>query len=82
MDWHSRYVLSWELWTTLDKRFCLDAARQALLISRPEIFNMDQGPQFPSEAFTGLLSIRMDKMATKSRYNYQEFKMASVQWST
>jgi putative transposase len=55
MDWHSRYVLSWELSTTLDKRFCLDAARQALLISKPEIFNTDQGPQFTSEEFTGLL---------------------------
>lgn len=55
MDWHSRYVLSWELSTTLDKRFCLDAARQALLISKPEIFNTDQGPQFTSEEFTALL---------------------------
>jgi putative transposase len=55
MDWHSRYVLSWELSTTLDKRFCLDAARQALWISKPEIFNTDQGPQFTSEEFTALL---------------------------
>jgi len=55
LDWHSRYVLSWELSTTLDKRFCLDAARRALLISKPEIFNTDQGPQFTSEEFTGLL---------------------------
>jgi len=55
MDWHSRYVLSWELSTRLDKRFCLDTARRALLISKPEIFNPDQGPQFTSEEFTGLL---------------------------
>jgi putative transposase len=55
MDWHSRYVLSWELATTLDKAFCLEALRSALLISKPEIFNTDQGPQFTSEEFTGLL---------------------------
>lgn len=55
MDWHSRYVLSWELSTTLDKRFCLDAARQPLWISKLEIFNTDQEPQFASEEFTGLL---------------------------
>jgi putative transposase len=55
MDSHSRYVLSWELSTTLAKRFCLDAARQALLISKPEIFNTDPRPQFTSKEFTGLL---------------------------
>jgi putative transposase len=52
LDWHSRYVLSWELSTTLDKSFCLEALRGALRISTPEIFNTDQGPQFTSEEFT------------------------------
>jgi len=55
MDWHSRYVLSWELATTLDKAFCLEALQAALLISKPEIFNTDQGPQFTSGEFTGRL---------------------------
>jgi len=55
MDWNSRYVLSWELSTTLDKGFCLDADRQALQISKPKIFNTDQGSQFTSTDFTRLL---------------------------
>jgi putative transposase len=55
LDWHSRHVLSWELSTTLDKGFCLEALRRALRHSRPEIFNTDQGGQFTSEVFTGLL---------------------------
>lgn len=52
MDWHSRYVLSWELSTTLDKTFYVDALERALRISKPGIFNTDQGPQYTSEEFT------------------------------
>ena len=55
MDWHSRYVLSWELSNTLDGAFCLSALEKALGISQPEIFNSDQGAQYTSEAFTGRL---------------------------
>jgi len=55
MDWYSRYVLSWEISNTLDVSFCLEALNRALSISRPEIFNSDQGPQFTSSDFTGML---------------------------
>jgi putative transposase len=55
MDWYSRYVLSWSLSTTLDAWFCVEALRRALVVGRPEIFNTDQGSQFTSEAFTGIL---------------------------
>ena len=55
LDWYSRYVVSWELSTTLDTGFCLEALRAALRISKPEIFNTDQGVQFTSLDFTGLL---------------------------
>ena len=55
IDRYSRYVVSWELSITLDTDFCLEALRKALRISRPEIFNTDQGPQFTSVDFTRLL---------------------------
>jgi putative transposase len=55
MDWYSRYVLSWELSNTLEVRFCLKALEKALTISKPEIFNSDQGSQFTSREFTGRL---------------------------
>jgi putative transposase len=56
MDWCSRYVLSWALSVTLDGQFCREALRQALYHgARPEIFNTDQGVQFTSNDFTGLL---------------------------
>jgi putative transposase len=55
MDWYSRYVLAWRLSNTLDSDFCVDALDEALSNSTPEIFNTDQGSQFTSEAFTGVL---------------------------
>ena len=55
MDWHSRYVLAWRLSNTLDVDFCVKALEEALEKGKPEIFNTDQGSQFTSEAFTGLL---------------------------
>ena len=55
IDWYSRYVLSWEISTTLDKEFCIKALQKALLVSTPEIFNTDQGSQFTSDDFIEIL---------------------------
>jgi putative transposase len=56
VDWFSRRVLAWRLSITLEVEFCLDAVEDALArYGRPEIFNTDQGSQFTSAAFTGLL---------------------------
>lgn len=56
IDWHSRYVLEWRLSNSLESSFCLDALNTCLASRRrPEIFNTDQGVQFTSRAFTGLL---------------------------
>jgi putative transposase len=56
IDWFSRYVLSWEVSTTLDGAFCVSALERALSGGRPDVFNTDQGSQFTSAAFTGCLS--------------------------
>jgi len=55
MDWYSRYVLAWALSNTLERFFCLEALTEALRQGQPEIFNSDQGSQFTSLDFTGLL---------------------------
>jgi len=56
VDWFSRRVLSWRLSITMDVDFCLEAADEAIAgYGRPESFNTDQGSQFTSAAFTGLL---------------------------
>lgn len=56
MDWASRRVLSWRLSNTLTTDFCMEALQEAIhRYGRPEIFNTDQGSQFTSLEFTGLL---------------------------
>ena len=58
MDWYSRFVLSWALSVTMALPFCLEALDRALRWGRPEIFNSDQGSQFTSQKFTGVLEGR------------------------
>jgi putative transposase len=56
VDWASRKVLAWELSITMETDFCLRAVEAAMARhGRPEIFNTDQGSQFTSAAFTGML---------------------------
>ena len=57
LDWVSRRVLAWCLSNTLTTDFCLDAVQEAVVrYGTPEIFNTDQGCQFTSQEFTGLLT--------------------------
>ena len=56
VDWFSRRVLSWRVSITMEVAFCLEAVEEALSrYARPEIFNTDQGSQFTSAVFTGVL---------------------------
>ena len=55
LDWFSRYVLSWRLSNSLDTSFCIEALEEALEKGCPDIFNTDQGSQFTSDDFTGIL---------------------------
>ena len=57
IDWFTRRVLSWRLSITMETSFCIEAVHEALeKYGAPDVFNTDQGSQFTSEAFTGLLS--------------------------
>ena len=56
VDWFSRRVLAWRVSITMEVEFCLEAVEEAVAKhGRPEIFNTDQGSQFTSVDFTGLL---------------------------
>ena len=58
IDWYSRKVLTWRLSNTLDSEFCVDCLEQSIRsYGTPEIFNTDQGCQFTSDAFTGVLKL-------------------------
>ena len=56
MDWFSRRVLAWRVSITMEVEFCLAAVEEALAkYGRPDTFNTDQGSQFTSAEFTGIL---------------------------
>ena len=72
IDWYSRYVLSWRLSNTLDASFCIEALQEALKKGKPEIFNTDQGAQFTSEAFTGLLQQHGVRISMDGKGSYND----------
>ena len=56
VDWATRRVLAHRVSITMEADFCIAAVEEAIAkYGKPEIFNTDQGSQFTSEAFTGLL---------------------------
>ena len=67
MDWYSRKVLSWRLSNSMDTTFCIDALDEAVAkYGRPDIFNTDQGSQFTSNEFTGMLKSKKTVQAMGS----------------
>ena len=67
MDWYSRYVLSWELSNSLDADFCVQALELALDNACPGIFNTDQGCQFSSDDWIGILQNHNIKISMDGR---------------
>ena len=56
VDWHSRKVLAHRVSITMETAFCIEAVEEAIQrYGAPGIFNTDQGSQFTSSDFTGLL---------------------------
>jgi len=67
IDWYSRYVLAWDISITMDAGFCTRTLEKALMISKQEIFNSDQGSQFTSADFTGILEREGIKISMDGR---------------
>jgi len=82
IDWYSRYVLSWRLSNTLEANFCVDALEDALRKGRPEVFNTDQGAQFTSEAFTGLLESHGIRISMDGKGSYNDNLFIERLWRT
>jgi len=82
MDWFSRYVFSFKLSITLDKEFCVKALEKALLVSKPEIFNTDQGAQFTSQEFTGCLEDAGIKISMDSGSRFYDNIFVERLWRT
>jgi len=82
IDWYSRYVLSWRLSNTMDADFCVEALEEALKKGRPDIFNTDQGTQFTSEAFTGLLQQHGVRVSMDGKGSYNDNLFIERLWRT
>ena len=81
VDWFSRRVLAWRLSITLEVEFCLEAVEEALARhGKPEIFNTDQGSQFTSADFTGLLlkQRHRDQHGRQGRVARQRLRRAAL----
>ena len=82
MDWYSRHVVVWRLSNTLDADFCVEALEEALTKGKPEIFNTDQGSQFTSDAFTGLLERHGVRISTDGKGRYTDNIFVERLWRT
>jgi putative transposase len=58
LDWHSRYVVSWELDQTLELPFVLRAVERAFEGASPMILNSDQGSHFTSPQYLSRVEAR------------------------
>lgn len=82
MDWFSRYILSWKLSISLEKDFCIEALKKALLNSKPEIFNTDQGVQFTCEEFINLLKEKEIRISMDGRGRLYDNIFSERLWRT
>jgi putative transposase len=82
IDWHSRYVLSWQLSNTLEIDFCLEALDEALARGQPEIFNTDQGSQYTAEAFVSRVTDSGAKMSMDGRRRWLDNVFVERLWRT
>ncbi len=57
MDWHSRFVIEWELSTSLEAAVFVETLKLALEKGKPEIFNSDQGSQFTALEWLKVLQV-------------------------
>jgi putative transposase len=83
VDWFSRRVLAWRVSITLETEFCIDAVQEALARhGKPEIFNTDQGSQFTSAAFTGLLQEQAIAISMDGRGAWRDNVFVERLWRT
>jgi putative transposase len=83
VDWFSRRVLSHRLSISLDTSFCLEAVEEAMArYGKPEIFNTDQGSQFTSAAFTGLLIENKIQISMDGRGAWRDNVFVERLWRT
>ena len=83
MDWFTRRILAWRLSNTMEASFCIDAVDEALAqYGCPQIFNTDQGSQFTSAEFTGLLITNGIEISMDGRGAWRDNVFVERFWRT
>ena len=81
MDWATRKVLYWRRFNTQDADFCVAALEEVFQhYGRPEILNTDQGSQFTSYAFTGVLKEADIKISMDGKGRWMDNVMIERLW--
>ena len=83
VDWYSRRVLAWRLSNTLTTDFCIEALEEAITrYGTPEIFNTDQGSQFTSAEFTGVLKAHDIRISMDGKGCWRDNVFVERLWRT
>jgi len=82
LDWHSRYIVAWELSRDMEQGFVMLAARAALGKARPTIWNSDQGSHFTSLQYTSLLEESGVRISMDGRGRYADNIFTERLWRT
>ncbi len=67
IDWHSRYIVAWELSNNLDSSFVIRCLMKAFSKVKPEIINSDQGCQVTSNKYVDLLKTNEIRISMDGR---------------
>lgn len=83
VDWYSRRILAWRLSNTLTTDFCIEALEEAITrYGTPEIFNTDQGSQFTSAEFTGVLKAHDIRISMDGKGCWRDNVFVERLWRT
>lgn len=83
LDWASRKALAHRVSITLDTNFCIEALDEALeRYGPPEIMNTDQGCQFTSQDFVGVLTRRGIRISMDGKGAWRDNVFVERLWRT
>lgn len=67
MDWHSRFIIEWEVSNSLESAVFVETLKRALEKGKPEIFNSDQGSQFTALEWLKVLQTKKVQISMDGR---------------
>lgn len=82
LDWYSRYVIAWQLSSSLESNFCIAALSEARKTACPEIHNSDQGSQFTAKDYVGMLKNDNIKISMDGRGRCMDNIFTERLWRT